>query len=148
MIKNKLLFLFFSVIIGLPTIVYGQLTKTLGSTIQVISDTKTLEVNILNSDVVLKTTKSSRIIVETEVKTTLNNPKILDYLCITGRYDLKIINDKTTNSIIISAPNNHEALIIKGKEMEEHVIYTLHVPKKLLNDIVLPDNVELLVADS
>lgn len=147
MIKNKLFLLFFSVFVSLPIILNGQLTKTVGSTIQITSETRTLDLKIFDSDVLLKPTKSSRLIVETEIQTTLNNPKILDYLCEAGRYDLLIFRDKTTNTITISASKNQEALIVKGKEIEENITYNFYVPTKLLDDIVLPDNVELSTVD-
>jgi predicted adenine nucleotide alpha hydrolase (AANH) superfamily ATPase len=79
----------------------------------------------------VKRTKGSRIIVESSVKISIPNANLLKYLVKSGRYQLETSIDAATSTLTISRKKNTNVLIVKGKECEEELTYTVLLPEHI-----------------
>lgn len=101
------------------------------STNELITATNIEVINLdLNSDnIEIKETKGSRIIIESHIElTTVNNSAMLNFLVNSGRYALKNKADATTQTLTITRNKTMNVLLVKGKECEEIISYTILIP--------------------
>lgn len=77
----------------------------------------------------LKVWNQTTIRFEINVDLPAGNVAMLDQLAKVGRYDLKA--DIQDEALLITAPNLHRVVKVKGEELKETVTYTVFVPKNL-----------------
>ncbi|MCH2042815.1 MAG: hypothetical protein MK212_01640 [Saprospiraceae bacterium] len=87
--------------------------------------------DIAAEDVLIRKTQGSRIVVETTIKLTGANERLLQYLADNGRYELNYSFDVTDNAIILSPKKNNNVIVIKGKECSENLSYIIFVPSSI-----------------
>jgi len=80
-------------------------------------------------DVIIKTTKGSRIIVESRVTISLSNETLLKYLIDSGRYGVESAIDASTGVMTIARKRTKNVLIVKGQECEEKFSFTIFLPE-------------------
>ncbi len=80
-------------------------------------------------DVVVKTTKGSRIIVESRVTISIANETLLKYLIDSGRYGVETNIDASSGVMTITRKRNKNVLIVKGQECEEKFSFTIFLPE-------------------
>ncbi|MCP4440725.1 MAG: hypothetical protein GY810_17395 [Aureispira sp.] len=134
------------------SILIGQTTKKVAEHIVLGECVTHLKIDLPASQVELRTTKSSRILVETSVTLSVSNEHLLDYLAQTGRYNLRPIEDKTNHTLTLTKNQKLSSgvLIVKGKEVREDFVYTIYVPSSkidLMNVEVQDDGVVGYIGD-
>ena len=80
-------------------------------------------------DVVVKTTKGSRIIVESRVTISIANETLLKYLIDSGRYGVENNIDASSGVMTIARKRSKNVLIVKGQECEEKFSFTIFLPE-------------------
>lgn len=139
--KLKLLGILLFINLGYITS-WAQVSKTIHQTFT-LEDAEKVNINVIGTDVEMKETKGSRILVETHIKISVPNEALLNYIVNSGRYDLLKEVDNTTGEITLKSKKTRDALIIKGKEVSEELSYTIYMPTsiKFANNSTLVDNV-------
>lgn len=119
----------------IASILMGQTNKKVAEHIVLGEGITYLKINLPANQVELKTTKGSRILVETTITLSTTNEHLLDYLIQTGRYNLRPIEDKTTHTLTLKKNQqlSNGVLIVKGKEVKEEFIYTIYIPSDQIN---------------
>lgn len=113
------------------TSLFAQATA---STNELITATNIEVINLdLDSDnIEIKETKGSRIIIESHIKlATVNNSAMLNFLVSSGRYALESRTDATTQTLSITRKKAMNVLLVKGKECEEIISYTILIPDSI-----------------
>lgn len=98
---------------------------------QTFSSMNAVNVNldVESKDVVIKTIKGSRIVIEMLINISSPNSNLLEFIAEGGRYDLeKSFNDET-QTLILAAKKHKNIITIKGKEISEEVSYVIYVPE-------------------
>lgn len=117
--------------LGTPLFAFSQISKSITQTFN-INDAESLSVNLNSSNIQIKYTKGSRILVETTIETSLDNPPLLEFLVQQGRYDLnKEYNPNTRSLSLFNKKKEKDVIIVKGKQLEEELTYIIYVPNKL-----------------
>ncbi len=109
---------------------YGQMAKKISQTIE-IGKAETLRLDVPNAKILWRTTKGTRIIIETSVELSVPNEALLNFIINNGRYELLCQVNERTRQMVLSSKRNRNMLIVKGEECQEHVIYTIFVPPTL-----------------
>ncbi len=110
---------------------FAQATASTNQTISV-GELNSLELDLRSSNVEIRSTKGSRVIIESHVTLeTVNNNSMLEYLIKAGRYELLTTTDAGAKSIHIQRKVNSNILIIKGQECAESVRYIVLVPDSI-----------------
>jgi hypothetical protein len=88
-----------------------------------------LNLDLDSDNIEIRETKGSRIIIESHIKlTTVSNSAMLNFLVNSGRYALENKADGTTQTLSITRNKTMNVLLVKGKECEEVISYTILVP--------------------
>ena len=112
----------------------GCLLPCAAQSSKVIHQTFTLDgaekvnINVVGSRIEMKETKGSRILVETTVKLSMPNDRLLDYVANSGRYDLEKELDEGKKELILASKKSNNVLIVKGKECYEEISYIFYLP--------------------
>lgn len=117
--------LVFSLVFGLQ----AQATMTLNQTFSAKSATH-IDFAVPSHQVAVKTTKGSRIIVESKVKLSTPNERLLKFLVDTKRYELQHAHNTQKQLLTIKRPKVKGAVMVKGEEIQETVYYTLYLPEE------------------
>ena len=123
--------------------IFGQLNKTdkvVAQHIEVEANIRILALELPSQNYTIKHTKGSRILVETNISLDDVNEHLLKYLIGTGRYRLQLKKDLTAQTISLS-PNSHlkNVLVVKGKEIQETLHYTIYVPDAHIDYVEEPN---------
>jgi len=134
--KNKTLFngkyfcFWCFIMLNFPFILFAQVSTTLNQSFKIdMAESVSIQVNSPNLKV--KYIQGSRILVETKISLSIDNSILLDLIVQKGRYDLIKKLDMNTKSIKLIPKNNHSLIVIKGKELEEQISYTIYIPKEM-----------------
>ena len=122
---------------------FSQASKTLHQTFTLDAAEK-ININVVAKKIEMKETKGSRILIETKVKISLPNDRLLDFICNNGRYDLIKTLDPASRELTISSKKTNDIIIIKGEECSEELEYTIYIPTsvKYANNSTLVDGKE------
>lgn len=120
---------------------WAQVSKTIHQTFT-LEEAEKVNINVIGTDVEMKETKGSRILVETHIKISVPNEALLNYIVNNGRYDLMKEVDNTNGEITLKSKKTRDVLIIQGKEVNEELSYTIYMPTsiKYANNSTLVDN--------
>ena len=119
----SILLLAVSITFGQASNVSQEIISTAGAA-QLILDLGTEHITI-------KSTKGSRILVETNISLSNPNEKMLDFLISSGRYSLIVSNDPASGALTITRKRNLNILIVKGVECVETYSYVIFVPESI-----------------
>ena len=119
----SLFLLTFSLSFGQASNVSQEMLNTEGAT-ELILDLGT-------ADITIKSTKGSRIIIESLITIATPNEKMLSYLISAGRYKLEVSHDPTLGTLTITPKGNLNVLLVKGEECTETFSYTVFVPETM-----------------
>jgi hypothetical protein len=109
---------------------FGQVSKTLHQTFT-LDGAEKVNVNVVGKNVELKETKGSRILVETKVTISLPNPRLLDFVANSGRYDLLKTVDAGTRELTIASKKSNDVIVVKGQECSEVLEYVIYLPESV-----------------
>lgn len=115
----------FSLVFGLQ----AQATMTLNQTFLAMNATR-INFVVPSHQVAIKTTKGSRIIVESKIRLSTPNERLLKFLVDTKRYELQHTYNAQEQLLTIRRPKVKGAVMVKGEEIQETVHYTLYLPQK------------------
>ena len=97
-----------------------------------------INLNVESNDIVVKTIKGSRIVIEMLISISSPNTNLLEFIAKGGRYDLeKAFNDET-QTLTLNAKKHKDIISIKGQEIREEVSYVIYVPEdtQRVNDTI------------
>lgn len=126
--KNILLFGLFCVLLSPAT--FGQASNVAHETI-IVGGIEQVKLDLGTKDVEIKSTKGSRIVVESHVIISLPNETLLHYLIESGRYGLETSIDPASSTITLSRKRNSNILIVKGEQCIEQFSYIIFVPETI-----------------
>jgi len=109
---------------------FGQASNVAHETITV-NGIEQIKLDLGTKDVEIKSTKGSRIIVESRVTISLPNETLLKYLIESGRYGLETSIDAATGTMTLARKRNSNILIVRGEECEERFSYIIFVPETI-----------------
>lgn len=88
-----------------------------------------LELDLRSENIEIKSTKGSRIIIESHVTLeNMNNNNMLEYLIKAGRYELITSIDASSKTLTIQRKINSNVILVKGQECTEKLRYVVLVP--------------------
>lgn len=89
---------------------------------------ETVQIQISNANVTLKSTKGTRILIETTIALSVPNEALLKFVIEGGRYELETKVDASARTLILSRPADQNIIMVKGKECKESVHYVIYIP--------------------
>lgn len=103
-----------------------------------------VNINVVAKKINIKETRGSRILVETKVTISVSNPRLLDFICNSGRYELIKKVDNSLRELSLGTKKTNDVIIIKGKECYEELELTVYIPKsvQVINNSTLVDGNE------
>lgn len=129
----KHLFLFIVLVCCTSITALAQATASVNQTINT-QDITTLQLDLNSSNIEIRETKGSRLIVETHITVEgINNPALLEYIVKSGRYELNGVADVSTQTLTLSQKGNAKLLVVKGQTCTEQIHYTILVPSNIKN---------------
>lgn len=135
------IFLFFCLVFSHAA--SAQVTKTLHQTFT-LDGAEKINVNVVGKTVEIKETKGTRILVETKVTISLPNPRLLDFVANSGRYDLVKTLDAGTRELTLGSKKSNDVIVVKGEECKETLEYKIYLPStvKFANNSTLVNGQE------
>ncbi len=109
---------------------FAQASLTLNQTFSTLQATE-LQLQVGNENFQLKSTKGSRIIIETAVRISSSNYNLLEFMKKSGRYELEQQLDADRNVLILSTNRLKNVVVIKGEEISETIHYTIYLPSTI-----------------
>lgn len=116
-------------LLGLILQVHAQATTTLNQTFSSMNATQ-IDFKVPSNQIAIKTTKGSRVIVESKILLSTPNERLLDFLIDTKRYELQHSYNAQQQRLTIKRPKVKGAILVQGEEIQETVQYTLYIPQK------------------
>lgn len=97
-----------------------------------------INLDVENNDIVVKTIKGSRIVIEMLIEISSSNTNLLEFLAKDGRYDLTKSYDEKTQTLVLSSNKHRDIITIKGQEVSEKLSYVIYVPEttQQVNDTI------------
>lgn len=97
-----------------------------------------INLDVESNDIVVKTIKGSRIVIEMLIEISSPNTNLLEFLANDGRYDLTKSYDEKTQTLILSSNKHRDIITIKGQEISEKLSYVIYVPEttQQVNDTI------------
>ncbi len=108
----------------------AQARITLNQTFSNLRATQ-LQLAMDTEDIQIRSTKGSRIIVETVVKISSSNGNLLEFMQNTGRYELEQHLDADQKLLLLSAKRLKNVVVVKGEEIQETLSYTIYLPSSI-----------------
>jgi hypothetical protein len=96
-----------------------------------IDAAQTISIQVNSPNLQVKYTQGTRILVETKVSLSIDNLALLNFIAQKGRYDLVKELDSHTKCIKLVPKNKQDLILIKGKELQENVSYTIYIPREM-----------------
>jgi cell division protein YceG involved in septum cleavage len=134
MSANKIFFasncLWFFVFLSLPIVLSAQVSTSLNQSFRAES-AQSIVLQINSSNLEIKYIQGSRILVETKVSLSAGNSSLLDFVAKEGRYNLVKEMNVNTKCLTLVPKKTQNLILIKGKELQEHISYIIYIPKEL-----------------
>ena len=106
----------------------SQATTTLNQTFSSMGAVL-VDLDVPPANVTIKTTKGSRIIVESSIKLSVPNERLLQFLVKANRYQLQPKYKAEDQLLLLQQKRPESAVVIRGEEVLEKVHYTLYLPQ-------------------
>lgn len=134
MLDKKTLFFsncfWFFVCLNLPIVLSAQASTSLNQIFK-IDAAQSISIQVNSPDLVVKYTQGTRILVETKVSLSIDNSTLLNFIKQKGRYDLIKEFDANTKCLKLVPKNKRDLILVKGKELQEKISYTIYIPRKM-----------------
>jgi len=105
----------------------GQVTKKAYQTI-LANNTDLVKIHIEGSNVEIKETKGSRILIETRIRLSVPNEALLSFVIENGRYKLVQTKDEPRRELLLEEKKDKNVILVKGEACIERISYTIYVP--------------------
>ncbi len=92
-------------------------------------DASKINVDINSDNVTIKSIKGSRIIVETLIKISSPNTRLLEFIAEGGRYNLERTYDESKNELTLISNKLKDVISIKGEAIQEESAYVIYLPE-------------------
>ncbi len=109
---------------------WAQIKQTLHRTF-VADDVTQLQLNLGSSNIEIRETKGSRVVVEMTVAADVPNEAMMNFLVEQKRYELEQELNLQSGTLTLSSKKNLNVLMVKGKECVESVSYVIYLPTKI-----------------
>lgn len=130
----KNLILTWVIFLGIVTIGFAQVEKTLVKTLPV--EDGCIEVTFdLPGTIEVMEWDNKTIRIMTNITSKQAEDKIVKALIASGRYNLKISKDEVYGGLIIDMPKQEHIIIINGVDFEEQLDFEIFVPKGVIYHI-------------
>lgn len=113
-----------------PIILSAQVSTSLHQSFN-IDAAQFISIQVNNPNLTVKYTQGSRILVETKVSLSIDNLTLLNFITQQGRYDLIKKVDSNTKCLTLVLKNKQNLILIKGKELQENISYTIYIPREM-----------------
>jgi hypothetical protein len=131
---NRTLFIakyfYFLILFSLPILLSAQVSTSLNQSFN-IDAAQFISIQVNSPNLEVKYTKGTRILVETKISLSIDNSTLLHFITQKGRYDLIKKLDVNTKCLKLVPKNKQDLILIKGKELQENISYTIYIPKKI-----------------
>ncbi|MBL4649492.1 MAG: hypothetical protein JKY03_07140 [Aureispira sp.] len=118
------------VLFSLPIILSAQVSTYLNQSFN-IEAAQFISIQVNSTNLKIKYTQGTRILVETKVSLSIDNLTLLHFITQKGRYDLIKKLDANTKCLKLVPKNKQNLILIKGKELQENISYTIYIPQKM-----------------
>ena len=105
----------------------AQSSKTIHQTFTLEDATK-VNIDVVGSQIEMRETKGSRVLVETTVTLSVANDRLLDFVANSGRYDLVKTIDEGLGEMTIESQKTQSVIMVKGEECQEELRYVFYIP--------------------
>jgi len=126
----KQLFLLFLTTLAFASTIFGQASDVAHETINAMG-VEHIKLDLGTRDIEIKSTKGSRVIIESRVTISMPNETLLKYLIDSGRYGVETSTDASNGTLTIARKRSSNVLIVKGKECEEKFGYIVFIPESI-----------------
>jgi len=120
----------FLMLLSFPTILSAQVSTSLNQSFKT-SEAQSISIQVNSPNLKVKYIQGTRILVETKINLSTNNSTLLDFITQKGRYDLIKELDPQTKCLKLVPKNKQDIIVIKGKELQENISYTIYIPKEM-----------------
>jgi len=107
---------------------YSQATLKYNQTFA-SQDAVKINMDVDSDNIQIKTIKGSRIVVETLIKISSSNSRLLEFIADGGRYNLDRSFDSGKNELNLISNKNKDIITIKGEKITEEFVYVIYVPE-------------------
>lgn len=127
--RMKLLYSLFSVLFfGFwQNLACAQVSKTIHQTFTV-DGAQIVNINVVGSKVEMRETKGTRVLVETTVRLSVPNDRLLDFVVTSGRYDLIKTFIESSGEVVLESKKDNNVIMVKGEECHEEISYIFYIP--------------------
>ena len=120
----------FWVLFCFPIMLSAQVSTSLNQSFN-IDAAQFISIQVNSPNLKIKYTQGTRILVETRVSLSVDNSTLLDFITQQGRYDLIKKVDPNTKCLKLVLKNKQDLILIKGKELQENISYTIYIPREM-----------------
>ncbi|MFT5648268.1 MAG: hypothetical protein ACI976_002967 [Aureispira sp.] len=113
-----------------PIILSAQVSTSFNQSFN-IDAAQFINIQVNNSNLKIKYTQGTRILVETKVSLSVDNLTLLNFITQQGRYDLIKKVNPNTKCLKLVLKNKQDLILIKGKELQENISYTIYIPREM-----------------
>lgn len=118
-----------TVALFLSTTLVAQGVRRVSHQAFVTTEASSVRINIDPSLIEVRSTKGSRVMIETNIHMNVKSMPLLDFAIGTGRYELE---SEMQGSILVIEPKERtHPIMMKGEPVEETVTYVLFMPEGL-----------------
>jgi len=110
--------------------VWAQVKQTLHRTF-VADEATQLQLNLGSSNIEIRESKGSRVVVEITVAADVPNEAMMNFLVEQKRYELEQEMNVQSGTLTLSSKKNLNVLMVKGKECKEELSYIVFLPAKI-----------------
>jgi hypothetical protein len=107
---------------------YSQATLKFNQTFA-SQDAIKINMDVDSDNIQIKTIKGSRIVVETLIKISSSNTRLLEFIADGGRYNLDKSFDSRKSELNLISKKNKDIIRIKGETITEEFVYVIYVPE-------------------
>lgn len=97
----------------------------------VLEGVNQVKLDLGSSQVDVRETKGSRVLVEITASANVPNESMMNFLVESGRYELLAETDLSNGTLILSKKKDNNVIIIKGKECIEELSYVIYIPSSI-----------------
>ena len=90
---------------------------------------KKVRFNIDPNKIEVRTTRSTRVLVETSIRMNIDSEPLLDYAIQSGRYAFE--SEVQGDILLVTPIPQKHVIMVRGEEVEEIISYTIFIPERL-----------------
>ncbi|MCP4438524.1 MAG: hypothetical protein GY810_06230 [Aureispira sp.] len=117
---------------------YAQSHKILKQDIKVAEMSQLTIKNSPTTDVKVEYTKGTELFVKTQVRLSVKNDELMNFLANSERYQLTI--EANNKQLVLSTPQDQESIDLGNSTVKEYISYTIYIPKTVNEVAFIQDN--------